>query len=112
MLSICMLKLCHETIYQLLNLLFKSCLETGQPLPEWKKANVAPAFKTGSKQLLKSNCPIYLLPITGKVLERFLYNQMFEFFIRNKLISQNQPGFKSGDFCIKTNLGTKIFFRS
>ena len=29
-----------------------------------------------------------------------LYNQMFEFFIRNDLISQNQSGFKPGDSCI------------
>ena len=29
--------------------------------------------------------------------ERLLYNQMFEFFIRNDLISQNQSSFKRGD---------------
>ena len=29
-----------------------------------------------------------------------LYNQMFEFFIRNDLISQNQSGFKPDESCI------------
>ena len=78
-----MLKLCGESIYKPLNLIFKSCLET-----------VVPVFKKGDKQLLKNYRPISLLPITGKTFERLLYNQMFEFFIKNDLISQNQSGFK------------------
>ena len=100
MLSIRMLKLCGESIYKPLNLIFKSCLETGQFPSDWKKANVVPVFKKGDKQLLKNYRPISLLPIIGKIFERLLYNQMFEFFIRNDLISQNQSGFKPGDSCI------------
>ena len=65
-----------------------------------EKANVVPVFKKGGKQLEKTYRPISSLPITGKVFERLLYNQMFEFFIRNDLISQNQSGFKPGDSCI------------
>ena len=95
-----MLKLCGESIYKPLNLIFKSCLETGQFPSDWKKANVVPVFKKGDKQLLKNYRPISLLPIIGKIFERLLYNQMFEFFIRNDLISQNQSGFKPGDSCI------------
>ena len=52
------------------------------------------------KQLLKNYRPISLLPICGKVLERLLYNSMFEFFIQNNLITPNQSGFKTGDSCI------------
>ena len=37
MLSIRMLKLSGESIYKPLNFIFKSCLETGQFLSEWKK---------------------------------------------------------------------------
>ena len=29
-----------------------------------------------------------------------MFNEMFNFFIENKLISSNQSGFKPGDFCI------------
>ena len=95
-----MLKLCDESTYKPLNLIFKSCLKTGQFLSEWKKANVVPIFKKGDKQLVKKYRPFSLLPITDKIFERLLYNQMFEIFIRNDLISQNQPGFKPGDSCI------------
>ena len=41
-----------------------------------------------------------LLPICGKFLERLMFNEMFNFFIENKLISSNQSGFKPGDSCI------------
>ena len=43
-----------------------------------KEANVVPV-----QQLLKNYPPISLLPICRKVLERLLYNSMFEFFIQN-----------------------------
>ena len=104
MLSICMLKLCGESIYKPLNLTFKSCLETGQFPFDWNKANVVPVFKKGAKQLLKNHCPISLLPITGKIFERLLYNQMFEFFIGNDLISQTQSAFKPGASCVNQRL--------
>ena len=95
-----MLKLCGESIYKPLNLIFKSCLETGQFLPAWKKANVVPVVKKGDRQLLKNYGPISLLPILGKIFERLLHNQMLEFFIRNDLTSQNQSGFKPSNTCI------------
>ena len=40
------------------------------------------------------------MPICGKVLEKLLYNSIFEFFIQNNLITPNQSGFKTGDSCI------------
>ena len=80
MLSVRMLKLCGESIYKPLNLIFKSCLKNGQFPSEWKKANVVAVFKKRDKQLVKNYCPISLLPITGKI-EILLYNQMFEFLL-------------------------------
>ena len=41
-----------------------------------------------------------LLPICGKMRERLMFNEMFNFFVENKLISSNQSGFKPGDSCI------------
>ena len=35
---------------------------------EWKKANVVPIHKKGSKQILKNYWPISLLPVFGKLL--------------------------------------------
>ena len=108
MLSIRILKLCGESIYEPLKLTFKSCLETGKFPSEWKKANVVPVFEKSDEQLLKYYRQIPLLPITGKIFERLLYNQMFEFFIRNDLILQNQSCFKPGDSCTNQLLAITV----
>ena len=47
-----MLKLCGEYIYKPLNLIFRSCLKTGQFPSEWKKANVVPVFKKGESKII------------------------------------------------------------
>ena len=44
--------------------------------------------------------PISLLLIFGKILERLIFEEMFLFFLENKLVAANQSGFKSGDSCI------------
>ena len=75
MLSIHILKLCGESIYKLLNLIFKPYFQTGQFPSDWKKGNVVSVFKKGDKILLKNYRPVSLLPIIGKIFERLPYNQ-------------------------------------
>ena len=47
--------------------------------------------------MLQNYRPVLLLPICGKILERLMFNEMFEFLTENKLISSSQSGFKPGD---------------
>ena len=100
MISICMLKICGDTISEPLELIFKSCIESRKFATEWKKANVVIDHKQNNKQLIKNYRPILLLPVCGKILERITYNKMFKFFSENELISHNQSGFKLGNLCI------------
>ena len=93
-------KICGESILKPLEIIFKSCIENGQFPNEWKKASVVPVHKKGDKQVLRNYRPVSLLPICGKIFERLIYNNLFEFFIKNDLISSNQSGFKQGDSCI------------
>ena len=65
-----------------------------------KKANVIPVHKKDNKQTLENYCLVSLLLICGKAFERLIYNSLFEFFIRNELISSNQSGFKPDDSCM------------
>ena len=95
-----MIKICGESIFKPLELIFKLCLENGKFPIKWKKANVVPVHKRNNKQLIENYRPISLLPVCGKILERPIYNKMFAFFTENELISQNQSGFKLGDSCI------------
>ena len=100
MISIRMLKICGDSIYKPLQLIFRSCIENGKFPPDWKKANVVPVHKKGNKQTLENYRPVSLFPIYGKIFEHLIYNSLFEFFIANELISSNQSGFKAGDSCI------------
>ena len=100
MMNIRMIKICSESILKPLELTFKSCLENGKFPMDWEKANVIPVHKRNNKQLIENSRPISLLPVCGKILERLIYNKMFDFFTENELISQNQSGFKPGDSCI------------
>ena len=95
-----MLKVRGPSIYKPLEIIFNQCLETGVFPSEWKKGSVVSIHKKGDKQTLKNYRPVSLLPICGKILERLVFNEMFEFFIENRLISSSQSGFKPGDSCI------------
>ena len=92
MISIRMVKICDDSICKPLKLISQSCLDSGK-FP----ANMVPIHKKGDKQILKNYRLISVLPVAGKILERLLYDRMFEFFTENNLISDNQSGFKPGD---------------
>ena len=95
--SIRMLQLCGNSICKPLELVFQQAMESGSFLSEWKKGNVVPIHKKDDKECLKNYRSIFLLPIWGKIFEKFIFNEMFKFFIENELISPNQSGFKPSD---------------
>ena len=69
MITIPVLKLCGEAICRPLNIIFKTCLNTGKFPSEWKKDNVVPIHKKDVKQNVKNYRPVSLLPIYGKIFE-------------------------------------------
>ena len=100
MISIRMLKLCGEAICRPLNIIFKTCLNTGKFPSEWKKGNVVPIHKKDGRQNVKNYRPVSLLPICRTIFERLIYNVMYDFLTENDLLSPNHSGFRSGDSCI------------
>ena len=94
-----MLKICDKSFCKPLELIFQSCIKYRKFPNEWKMANVVPVHKKSDKQILKNYRPVSLLPICRKVIERLIYDSLFEYFIENDLISPNQYGFKPGDSC-------------
>ena len=67
-----MIKMCDESIVFPLKLIFESALKFGVYPDKWKKANVIPVHKKESKNLLKNYRPISLLPVCGKIFEKFI----------------------------------------
>ena len=57
----------------------------------WK---VIPIYKKGGKFDCNNYRPISVLPLFSKVLERLVYNRLYNFFIMNNLLSPNQYGFR------------------
>ena len=50
---------------------------------------MVPAHEKGDKQNLKKYPPLSVLPVPGKIFERILNNNMYEFFTENNLIFPN-----------------------
>ena len=100
MISIRMLQLCGDPICKPLELIFQEAMESDSFLSEWKKGNVVPIHIKDDKQCSKNYRPISLAQTCRKIFEKLIFNEMFKFFIENKLISPDQSGFKPGDFCI------------
>ena len=59
-----------------------------------KIAKVIPLFKKDDPKLLKNYRPISLLPTISKVIEKIIFTQLSTYFNENKLIFDNQYGFR------------------
>ena len=49
--------------------------------------------------MLKNYCPVFLLPICGKIFEKLIFNVLYSFFKDHKLLNLCQSGFKKNDSC-------------
>ena len=81
MISIRMLKICGKSICRPLELIFNECISNGVFSSEWKKGNVVPIHKKNDTQCFENFRPVSLPPISGKILERLIFNEMFPVFI-------------------------------
>ena len=59
-----------------------------------KVSKIKPLFKKGDVTLLNNYVPISLLPCLSKIFERILFNQLYEYFERNNILTQRQYGFR------------------
>ena len=92
-----MLKSTASSIAFPLSHIFNLSLKSGTLPSEWKHSHIVPIPKTKSPSSLPSDYrPISLLPIISKVLERHVYNFIFDFCNRHDIISNCQFGFRPG----------------
>ena len=64
-----MIKLCDDSVYKPLEMIFKSCLNQGIFPTKWKKVNVVPLHKKWDHQCVKNYKPVSLLPVGGVFLD-------------------------------------------
>jgi hypothetical protein len=77
--------------------LINKSLSDGVFPDEWKTANVTPIFKKGDRQDYKNYRPISLLSNTSKILERVVYNHLYEYCNDNNILTERNSGFKKND---------------
>ena len=95
-----MLRRCGDLLCRALELIFNDCLANEKFLSEWKRENIVPLHRKDDKQRLNNYLLISLLSICSKIFEQLIFNEMYEIFNENELISQHQSRFKPGHSCI------------
>ncbi|XP_074102043.1 uncharacterized protein LOC141529430 [Cotesia typhae] len=87
--------LVNEIALPLANI-FNKCISLAIWPDALKKADIIPLFKNGNKHLTTNYRPISLISNLAKIFEKIIYTRLYEFSIRNHLISDNQFGFIKG----------------
>ena len=82
-----------QIVNQLANIFNKSFL-TGNVPSKLKIAKVIPLYKTKDPALFSNYRPISLLPFFSKILERLMYNRLYNFLTEHNILSMNQFGFR------------------
>ena len=92
-------ELSHE-IAEPLTVIFRKSLSAGKLPTVWKKANVIPLFKKGSRSDPNNYRPVSLTCICGKLLEKLIRNRIMSYMENNNLFNVHQFGFRSSRSCV------------
>ena len=90
-----LLKLIKNEISKPITLIVNQCLTTGIFPTAFKIAKVKPIYKKGNKSDLNNYRPISLLPTISKIFERVIHTQLYNYLSENKLLCEQQYGFRS-----------------
>ena len=88
------LKLIKYLISKPLEIIFNLSLTTGVVPDCFKLARVIPVFKKGSQISLDNYCPISLLSVFNRILEKIMFKRLMNFITKNKILYDKQFGFR------------------
>ena len=80
----------YDSIKVILFKIFKASLEESVFPEKLNIAKVIPVFKKGHKENIENYRPISINPVFSKVLERIMYNRLYERFMSNNLLHEHQ----------------------
>ena len=90
------IKKCFSALHKPLLHIFNLSIIKGICPDDLKIARVIPSFKGGDDKELGNYRPISVLPCFSKILERIMYNRLYNHLIKNKLLYPKQFGFQKG----------------
>ena len=86
----------QEALAAPLTVIINESIETGVFPKEWKEAIVVPILKKGDAKDPKNYRPVSCLAAASKVLEKIVCDQLTRFVETNKILPNNQHGFRKG----------------
>ncbi|CAB4021257.1 Hypothetical predicted protein, partial [Paramuricea clavata] len=90
-----LLKISGPYIYEALTNLFNLSLTTNKFPTRWKIAKVFPLHKTEERDNANNYRPISVLSSIARLFERLVYNQVYAYLSKHRLINTRQSGFRS-----------------
>ena len=77
-----------------LALIFNQSISTGIFPSDSKIARVTPIFETGAKHDMENYRPISVISIVSKIMEKLIYNQLYDYLMNSNILSNSQHGFR------------------
>ena len=94
-LSTKLIKIIKPVIIVPLIIIINQMLNTGIFPDKLKTAKIIPIYKKDDETLFTNYRPISLLPAISKIFEKVIFNQLYEFFVQQKLFYNAQYGFRT-----------------
>ena len=94
------LRECADVLSMPITIIFEHSLRAGILPTDWKKGNITPIFKKGSKTDPLNYRPISLTSVVCKILEKLIRCSIMEHLEENHLLSPHQHGFRSNKSCL------------
>jgi len=94
--SVNILKAIQNHIVKPLTFIFNVCLKQGIFPNKFKTAIIKPLYKSGNKDLVSNYRPISMMYNFSKIFEKIIKFRLMSYLETNKLLSNNQYGFRPG----------------
>ena len=93
-----------EVVADPLAQIFQESYSQGLLPADWKKANIVPIFKKGSRTNANNYRPVSLTSVPCKIMESIIKDAVLSYIESNNLISEHQHGFVKGRSCLSNLL--------
>ena len=93
------LKECSNQLVDKIQSLIQLSLLKGELPKDWKRANIVPIFKGGSRENPLNYRPVSLLSVVGKLCETLVKDTWTEHLEKTEVLTSHQYGFRKGSSC-------------
>ena len=93
------LKECREQLADKIHSLVKTSLTQGRVPKDWKRANIVPIYKGGSREDPLNYRPVSLTSVVGKICEKVIKDAWMEHLESRNVLTDCQFGFRRGRSC-------------